>query len=278
MSDFLLLESSSLRKQLCTEENTSILKKVGQLIMLPETAFSTTENVASFFCVPTQSIKNIVFDHREELTSDGYKVLSSKEFRELLQGTIRTKARKIAIFPRRAVLRLAMILHDSEVAKSIRTYLLNQEKKTPSMPLIQVAKQLELHATQLSLTATQLITHSHQINQQATQVAENAKQLVAQSRLISAVANEIYRIKENQKKVTSHFINFKTRLEILESQNVLSETISKQQIKDLKNKVKKIGHPIQVWKKFNTYFGISRYIHLPKEKYNLAIQWIDSYR
>ena len=84
MNEFLIFESPTLRQQLCTDEHTSILDKVGQLVYLPDTGYATLESVAQFYEVFVDTVKKIVRRHRKELESDGYKVLSHEE---LLKGT-----------------------------------------------------------------------------------------------------------------------------------------------------------------------------------------------
>jgi hypothetical protein len=79
----------------------------------------------------------------DELDSDGTQIKSPKEFLNLLEGNLKTgrgKAifilknnetievpnRGIRIFPCRAILRIGMLLRDSDVAKEVRTQLFNQ--------------------------------------------------------------------------------------------------------------------------------------------------------
>ncbi len=46
MNEVILMESLTLREKLCTDEHTSILERVGDLITLPQEGFATTEQVA----------------------------------------------------------------------------------------------------------------------------------------------------------------------------------------------------------------------------------------
>ena len=128
MNEIALVESLSLRNEFCKEENLVVLDKVGQLITLSETDYALTDGVADFYESPLKTLRTIVRRHKEELEMDGYNILSIKEFREFHNETLKSKARKIAIFPRRAVLRIGMLLRDSEVAKRVRTYLLDAER------------------------------------------------------------------------------------------------------------------------------------------------------
>ena len=150
MEDVVLLESPSLREKLCTEKHTSVLERVGNLVTLPRTGFATTEQVAEFYEVNIETIRKIVIRHRDELDNDGYQVLNSKKFSAFYPELEKTRARYIAVFPRRAVLRVGMVLVESEVAKLVRHYLLAIEDQSLGAVdrhnLLQVAEQLHNHA------------------------------------------------------------------------------------------------------------------------------------
>ncbi len=115
---------------------TEVLERVKELSLLSYKETATTEMVAEYYGVPESTIRAVVFDHEEELLSDGYNVVKGDGLKvlkgKLLEATnLSSKikyARQIAIFPRRAILRVGMLLRDSEVAKQIRTYLLNVEE------------------------------------------------------------------------------------------------------------------------------------------------------
>ena len=124
----------SARQQFCTDENTVILDKLGTLIFLEGVEFTTLKNVASFYRVPEQAIKSLVFDHKDELISDGYNVMSKSDLKKFLKGTFEIPNRGLAIFPRRAVLRIGCLLRDSTVAKLVRSYLLNAEESAAVTP------------------------------------------------------------------------------------------------------------------------------------------------
>lgn len=140
-----LMENKEMRDSLV--ERLGVLDKVGSLLLLDELQMATTEQVAKYFSTPTKEvtvdvIKMCVANNREEVESDGY-LLETKE--NLLSKNILLKTKRggfnilddngeviasgsnkgIALFPKRAILRIAMFLRDSEIAKEIRTQLLN---------------------------------------------------------------------------------------------------------------------------------------------------------
>ena len=57
----------------------------------------------------------------------------------------------------------------------------------------------------------------------------------------------------------------------------VSGYISDHQIEILKQKVRQLpDKPITVWKKFNKFFGISRYRFLPAAQFEEAVKWLDA--
>lgn len=133
-NDLVLTESRTLRD--AHAERVEVLDRVKAVHTMDATHI-TVELAAGYFSVETDTIKWHVRNNRDELTSDGMKVLSGPElaiFRaEFVResdspANISSKARSLILLPRRAVLRLAMLLRDSEIAKRIRTHLLDVEQ------------------------------------------------------------------------------------------------------------------------------------------------------
>lgn len=112
---------------------TDVLNKVKVLSTLADNIHVTTDMVANFYEVGVEAVRSIVKDHRDEVEEDGYRVVTrdafEKSFGDL--SNLDPRARQIALFPRRAVLRIGMLLRDSPVAKKVRDYLLNAEVLTP---------------------------------------------------------------------------------------------------------------------------------------------------
>ena len=149
-----LIESQSLREELISR--ISILDKVGNLILLSNTDYATTKQVADYYEVATRSIEDIIYLHKDELISDGFGVRKAEDFISELnfgnkvikqRGKFLVKIsednilsfapRGINLFPKRAILRIGMLLRDSLIAKEIRTQLLNIEEKAPTEMKIQ---------------------------------------------------------------------------------------------------------------------------------------------
>lgn len=138
------LENRDLREQLINR--LEVLDKVKQVVTMPNTELMTAEQIANYYEVKIEVINKIAVRHYDELTEDGYRVYSNQELVNLLKGhdvhlenlkgktiiTINNQSiiipnRGLRLFTRRALLRVGMLLRDSEVAKRVRTYLLDVE-------------------------------------------------------------------------------------------------------------------------------------------------------
>ena len=113
-----------------------VLEKVKNLIMLPDRLHVTTEMAANYYEVDLKLIQKVIERHRDELEQNGLQVLSGAELKDyhsyliLMSNNVRpfsSKTRYLTIIPRRALLRIGMLLRDSGVASMVRSYLLNVE-------------------------------------------------------------------------------------------------------------------------------------------------------
>lgn len=119
-----LLENKKMREEVV--DRIEVLEQVGELLLLPNTEFATTEMVAKYYVEDIETIKKIVERHNDEIISDGYKVLTANELRDIKSlCQIKSRARSLAIFPKRAILRIGMLLRDSKIAKELRSRLLD---------------------------------------------------------------------------------------------------------------------------------------------------------
>lgn len=136
-NELILTESRTLRAQ--TIDRTDVLDKVGALALLPDDTHATTDGVAAFYKAPVSTIKSLVAANRAELESNGYRALRGEELQAFagpLGGPanlgLSPKARTLAVFSRRAILNVGQLLTESEVARRVRTYLLEiEETATP---------------------------------------------------------------------------------------------------------------------------------------------------
>ncbi|MFE7273361.1 restriction endonuclease [Streptomyces sp. NPDC057623] len=155
INDSALLESKSLRDSVL--QRTDVLDRVKALSLLPDGMHVTTAMVAMYFSVTVEAVRALVHDHRAELESNGYRVLSGPELSDFKQlSGIRSRTRSLALFSRRAVLNVAMLLRDSKVARQVRVYLLDMEYAARTQP---VENPLPTDITTLDDRTDQLITH-----------------------------------------------------------------------------------------------------------------------
>lgn len=124
-----------------------ILEKVKKVLLIPNFEVMTLKQVADYYEVDPHTVEMICSRNSDELNSDG---VCRKKVKDFLNSQ-HVRAEKssytttfvydnglnitmsnggLKVFPRRAILRIGMLLKDSEVAKEVRTQLLNIEEKT----------------------------------------------------------------------------------------------------------------------------------------------------
>ncbi len=153
-------------------ERVDVLKKVKDLLMLPGLEVATTQQVADFYEVGFTAITVIYQRHEDELALDGAYTLTGKELKDELvmcslhttkftnkkghvlvespNGSAKIAYRSNKLFPKRAILRIGMLLRDSEIAKEVRSQLLNIEEKAqevaPAIVTADIDHETKLHA------------------------------------------------------------------------------------------------------------------------------------
>lgn len=157
MKEIDLINNEELRSK-CID-HYEVLEKVKRLLLIPDTNFMTVIQVAEYYStiyesedkednlVTPEALRKLYSLHKDELDRDGTCIKSYKEFLtgnnftlESVKGknilthksgmVLEIPNRGIRVFPRRAILRIGMLLRDSEIAKEVRTALLNIEEKT----------------------------------------------------------------------------------------------------------------------------------------------------
>lgn len=126
------INNKDLREKM--KDRVDVLDKVKELLLLPGNEYATTNQVAKYYVVEKKTIQKLAERNRDELLEDG---LTLKNYKEIMQlvNTDNASALKIPpngtlIFPKRAILRVGMLLQDSEIAKEVRTQLLNIEENS----------------------------------------------------------------------------------------------------------------------------------------------------
>ena len=151
MNEVELIENKELRVEKLGR--IEVLDRVGSLLLLPNKDVATSKQVAEFYGVSLDALKSLVFDNKEELSSNGLNILRGVELKEFKSEFLKEPQWKseflrvpnLAIFSKRAILNVGMLLRDSEVAKEIRSLLLDIEHDTEqNAPEIIVNKLQEL--------------------------------------------------------------------------------------------------------------------------------------
>lgn len=149
MNDLILLESASARNEklanLSQDSALDHLNKAKSLVMAmwQGTGIATTQQMANYYDVSEDTVQSVIKNNREELVSDGLKVLKGKELKDVMSiADTTSKTPSLTIWTPRAALRLGMLLRDSAIAKQVRTLLLD---------LVQVVPQQQEHIHELEL-------------------------------------------------------------------------------------------------------------------------------
>jgi hypothetical protein len=132
VNNLALCESKSLReeqlKEVSQDRALEILGKAKALVMALHhgVGVATTEQIAEYFEVSTETISSLVKSHRKEFESDGLHVIQGKELLEHKSKLhLCSNDARLTIWNPRSALRCGMLLRDSEIAKQTRTVLLD---------------------------------------------------------------------------------------------------------------------------------------------------------
>lgn len=137
-----------------------VLERVKELLLLPDTDLMSINHVAEYYEVTPGWIKELYGNHREEIDSDGTEILPRGYYNgsKLKPTSIEQKQtsvtytfedgqivtinnRGLKAFSKRAVLRIGMLLQQSNVAARIRTALLDIEEKVSDEVKVQDIKE-----------------------------------------------------------------------------------------------------------------------------------------
>ncbi|KAA0747500.1 hypothetical protein DN389_05565 [Bacillus sp. AY3-1] len=118
-------------------KKTEVLSKVKGLLLLEGTELATARQIAEYYETGIEAIRTIIKRHRSELESDGMTLYKRKDLDEIrclvqdepnINKDLSPKTPQVLLFPKRSVLRIGMLLRDSDIAQKIRTTLLDIEE------------------------------------------------------------------------------------------------------------------------------------------------------
>ncbi|MET7714041.1 hypothetical protein [Streptomyces sp. NPDC005407] len=132
-SEVALLESRAMRDE--HQGRVEVLDKVKALVMLPDGIHVRTEDVARYFEIHRDAVHSVVKRHRGELQANGMITLKGSELQSFHVAVLATwdesypqASTQLRLYTRRTVLNIAMLLRDSDIARCVRTYLLDAEE------------------------------------------------------------------------------------------------------------------------------------------------------
>lgn len=190
-----------------------VLERVKNLLLIPELDVMTTEQVADYYEVDYDAVKKVYQRNADELESDGMHIEKMENF---LKGqnvsfqkernkailtydngiTFSVTNRGLKVFPRRAILRVGMLLRDSTIAKEVRTQLLNIEEKSSDE-----VKVLDINEEQSLMLAVGMAVASGDANAVA----------VATTNLIAFKNRHIEKLKNDNKALAECILEWKDR-------------------------------------------------------------------
>ena len=191
-----------------------VLERVKELLLLPDTDLMSINQVADYYEVSTDYVKALYGSNREEIDSDGTKILP----RDFYDGSVKnptsvkeqTKVtytfddgqvisinnRGLKAFSKRAVLRIGMILQQSSVAREVRTQLLNIEEKT-----LEEVKTHDINEEQSLMLAVGMAVASGDANAVA----------IATTNLVAFKNRHIEKLKNDNKALADGILEWKDR-------------------------------------------------------------------
>lgn len=169
ISEETMISNKELQEQYISR--VDVLDKVKDLFLIPAMECMTMKQVADYYEVDIHTIQICYTRNKDELDYDGVCIKTPLDFKEIFKvtacdfkdleqkhgkliihiddnTTIEIPNRGIKMFPKRAILRVGMLLRDSVIAKEVRTQLLNivevaQEEK-PEIITQEIQKEEDL--------------------------------------------------------------------------------------------------------------------------------------
>ena len=207
-----------------------VLEKVKALFLIPQLCMATTEQVAEYFSVSIEAIRQLVRRNKDELEANGSTVYSQAQFEEQkLQNVtsvresknsmmymiddciFQVNTRGIRLFPPRAILCMAMMLRDSAVAAEIRTQLLNLVEAAPAAMKIANVQEQEVAMLQFAKAM---------MDGDPTTIAQSVKDLLAlKDHTIAAQAASITKLSGEKAALETRAASLETRAASLEEAN-----------------------------------------------------------
>ena len=192
-----------------------VLERVKELLLLPDTDLMSINQVAEYYEVTPEWIKELYGSHREEIDADGTEILPRGYYNgsKLKPTSVEQKQtsvtytfedgqivtinnRGLKAFSKRAVLRIGMLLQQSNVATRVRTALLDIEEKVSDEVKVQ-----DINEEQSLMLAVGMAVASGDANAVA----------VATTNLIAFKNRHIEKLKNDNKALSDGILEWKDR-------------------------------------------------------------------
>lgn len=162
-TELVLIESRSARTSAIAnysdERAIEILNKAKALIMASwqGTGVATNKQLAEYFEISEDVVRDNLRRNKEELDLDGVKTLKGKALRHVCESISQSHSRipSLTVWTPRATLRLGMLLRDSMVAKELRSTILDivevAKPQKPKLKIVEAELPLDEHVHVLSM-------------------------------------------------------------------------------------------------------------------------------
>lgn len=197
MNDLVLIESRALRDQ--NINRIEVLDKIKTIYYMSKDHKVTISQIAEYYEVPKGTLDALLSRHKEEFVNDGNIILKGSELKKFKAsikdsciGQVTSEIRfasSLSLYTRRAMLRIGMLLTQSDIAKQVRDYLLDGEE---------VAKEVSQHEglmIKMKLQNNKLVENvKYLIERQEEQVlllTESNNRLIELENEISAIKCEL---------------------------------------------------------------------------------------
>ncbi|GHB25249.1 hypothetical protein [Streptomyces chryseus] len=209
-SEVTLLESRTLRDEHLVR--LDVLDKVKALVMLPDGIHMRTEDVARYFEVSTVTLRRLTDRHHGEFTENGMRTLRGADLRSFhsdmmsLWGTQGAEsypqaATQLRLFTRRTVLNVAMLLRDSDIARCVRTYLLDAEENGWRAGYASLDRRVTKVETHLDTVGRALQELGPVINGISVRLDRLDRRLDATNQVVGALSNRLCDLSDHMRRM-----------------------------------------------------------------------------
>ena len=129
MNELELIENKDLR--ITKLDRIEVLDRVGGLILIPSKEVATTKQLSEYFNISLYTLNSSILSNMSELLENGMRILKDVEFKQFKTDVVKfdnsnetktlfNRVSSLRVFNRRAILNIAFLLTESDVALKIR--------------------------------------------------------------------------------------------------------------------------------------------------------------